>query len=167
MVFILGTIAAIAAPRFGNAANSYRLESAMKKIELDVEYALRMARAQSKSIEISFDPDTDSYELVGVKDPLDTKLDFVVRLGEPPYRVRLADVRFGGGSPSTLTISGHGTMVNKGIVRIELGPSARLIGFSGGAGSPVGQSIPTAAVPTKEEQDDISSVVPADFLEGG
>lgn len=162
VVFVLGTIAAIAAPRFGYASSSYRLESAVKKIETDLDFALRTARARSTTIEFSFDPDTDRYTLVGVRDPQNPKIDLSVDLSELPYGVDISDVRFSGADSKVLVITGHGTFVNQGVVRIGLGSNARLIAL-GGSGSIEARRIKSIPVPPARDAPSIDLVTPHDF----
>lgn len=162
VIVVLGTIAAIAAPRFGHAANSYRLESAVQKLEADLRYATQMARAQSRTITVHFDPDSDSYRIIGVKDAFGGANDYSVDLSQPPYQIDLADVRFSDGTPSALRINGHGSLINKGVVRLELGPNARLIGIDWT--SPAEQEVKVVVVDPKSETDSITLVVPDGFL---
>lgn len=162
VIVILGTIAAIAAPRFGHAANSYRLESAVQKIEADLRYATQMARTQSRTVTIQFSPTNDSYRIIGVEDILGAPTDHIVDLSQPPFRLHISDVRFSDGTPNQLRINGHGTLLNKGVIRIELGPYARLIGIDWT--SPSEQDVKVVAVEPKSEIGNIESVVPGGFL---
>lgn len=165
VVFVLGTIAAIAAPRFGYASSSYRLEAAIKKIENDLGYAVRSARAKSTTVELAFDPDTDRYTLVGVADPQNPKIDLTIDLRAMPYGVDLSDVRFSGTDSKVLVINGHGTIVNKGVVRIGLGSNARLIALGGNAVLR-GESIESVPVPPAKEVPSITLVTPDGFGSG-
>ncbi|MFG0292995.1 MAG: GspH/FimT family pseudopilin [Phycisphaerales bacterium JB065] len=162
VIVVLGTIAAIAAPRFGHAANSYRLEAAVQKLEADLRYATQMARTQSRTVTVQFDPGNDSYRILGVEDAFGGATDYIVDLSQPPYQVDLADVRFSGGTISALRINGHGSLINKGVVRIELGPTARLIGIDWT--SPAEQEVKVEVVDPKTKTDGITLVVPDGFL---
>jgi type II secretion system protein H len=163
VIFVLGTVAAIAAPRFGHAANSYRLEAAVQKLEADLRYAAQMARAQSREVSVIFDPDTDSYRIVGVRDALGAPTDHIVDLSEPPYRVSMSGVKFGTTS-RVLRINGHGSLLNTGVIRIELGTSARLIGVDWQ--SPAEQDLRVEPVLPRKEVPNIDLVTPGGFLRG-
>jgi len=165
VVFVLGTIAAIAAPRFGHASSSYRLEAAVKKLETDLGFAVRSARAQSTTVEFVFDPDNDRYTLVGVADPHNPKGDLTIDLSAMPYGVDLSDVRFSGPDSKVLVINGHGTIVNQGVVRIGLGSNARLIAL--GSNTVLrSDSIESVPVPSAEEVPSITLVTPDGFGTG-
>lgn len=164
VMLILGVIAAIAAPRFGHASTTFRLEAAINKIEADLKYAAHMARAQSRTVEVTFDPDTDSYTITGVESPLNGEANYTVNLAEPPYEVQIADVRFGGGTSSTFRIDGHGTPINTGVIRIELGPNARLIGVEWS--TPSDAEVKAEPVEPSKDILDIDLVIPSDFIKG-
>jgi len=165
VVLVLGTIAAIAAPRFGNASSSYRLDAAIKKIEHDLNFALRSARATSSTVEILFDPENDRYTLVGVEDPK-SKSDITIDLSATPYRVDLSDVRFKGTDPTVLTINGHGAIVNTGVVRIGLGPNARLIHLGGGSAAVQSGGLTWISVPPRDDAPSIGAITPSGFGDG-
>jgi len=165
VVLVLGTLAAIAAPRFGHASSSYRLDAAIKKLEHDLDFARRSARATSSTIEIVFDPGNDRYTLVGVEDPK-SKSDIAVDLSATPYRVDLSDVRFKGGDPNVLTINGHGMIVNSGVVRIGLGPNARLIHLGGDAAALKSGGLTWISVPPRDDAPSIDAITPDGFGDG-
>jgi len=166
VVMVLGVIAAIAAPRFGHAASSHRVDAAQKKIQLDLEYASQVARARSEAVVIEFDLDTDSYTLVGIKDPLNPGRDYTVFLNEAPYSSRITDVRFSGTSVTSLTLNGHGVVDTEGVIRIESGLNARLIGFGATQTIPFTQGIMTVPVESKEKKPNLDEIIPGGFPKG-
>ncbi|XHC25877.1 MAG: prepilin-type N-terminal cleavage/methylation domain-containing protein [Phycisphaerales bacterium] len=164
VMLILGVIAAIAAPRFGHASTTFRLEAAINKIEADLKYAAQMARAQSRTVKVTFDPDTDSYTITGVDGPLDGVANYTVNLAEPPYEVQIADVRFTLGTSSTFRIDGHGAPINTGVIRIELGPNARLIGVEWSI--PSDAKVKAEPIEPSEDVFDIETIIPDGFIKG-
>jgi type II secretory pathway pseudopilin PulG len=164
VMLVLGVIAAIAAPRFGHASSTFRLDAAIQKIESDLRYAAQMARSQSRTVAVTFDPATDSYTVSGVDSPLDGTGNYRVDLSQPPYEVDIADVRFSGGLASMFRIDGHGSPLNAGVIRIELGPNARLIGVEWTL--PSDAKVKAQAVEPSKDVLDLELVVPDGYIKG-
>lgn len=166
VIMVIGVIAAIAAPRFGHASHNYRLEAAMQKLELDLEYASQIARTHSRSIEIEFDVANNLYRIVSIKDPLHPSRDFVVNLGKPPYSIRIADAQFSGAKSNVLVVSGHGVVMTDGVIRLEIGENARLVGFGLTQTIPFTQGIVTEPVAPKSKAPNLDLVIPSGFPKG-
>jgi hypothetical protein len=115
---------------------------------------------------IEFDLDTDSYTLVGIKDPLNPGRDYTVFLNEAPYSSRITDVRFSGTSVTSLTLNGHGVVDTEGVIRIESGLNARLIGFGATQTIPFTQGIMTVPVESKEKKPNLDEIIPGGFPKG-
>ena len=164
VILVLGTIAAVAAPRFGYASTTFRLDAAIKKIEADLQYATQMARSRSQAVVVEFDPDTDSYTITGVNSPLDGTANYTVNLAEAPFEIDLTDVRFNGGTPTSFRIDGHGASINAGAIRIALGPNARLLGVQWS--TPAEAKVKAEPVEPIEKVADIDLVIPTDFVKG-
>lgn len=164
VMLVLGVIAAIAAPRFGYASATFRLEAAIQKIEADLQYASQMARSQSRTVAVVFNPANDSYRISGVDSPLGGTGDYTVDLSQPPYEVDIADVRFSGGLANMFRIDGHGAPLNAGVIRVEVGPNARLIGVEWTV--PSDAKLKAQVIAPSKEIGDLELVIPDGFIKG-
>ena len=122
---IVVILAGIAMPRFSSADQRHRADAAAQRIAADLHYAGRTARARAASVGVSFSLETDTY--TAAVRALDAGPDepYVVHLDRPPYRVRLVDVDFAGGT--TVTFDGYGRPTESGQVTVEVGQNQRRI----------------------------------------
>ena len=63
VVAILGVVAAIAAPRYGNAIQNYRANAAAQRLRADLEYARARAKSTSSSRTVTVSPGSCSGSL--------------------------------------------------------------------------------------------------------
>lgn len=101
---IMGTIAAIAAPRFVEAETRWRVTGAARRIAADLERARAIAIATSADVKVVFN--ATGYEVDSASDLIDADTFGRVELRARPYLARIRTVDFGG--ESTLTINGAG-----------------------------------------------------------
>lgn len=132
---IISVIAAIAVPRYGNAASRYAAEAAAKRIAADLDQARELAKAASASYTVNFQTATASYDFepIGVlsTDPAAQ----VVRLDREPYVVNIASVSFGG--DATVVFNGYGVPDSGGTVQIKRGTREYLVTLSATTGKSV------------------------------
>lgn len=116
---IVSTLAAIAAPRYGNALAHYRAESGARRIAADLDLARATARKKSASITVSFDAANDSYEMFGVQN-IDHPADNAgVVLSAPPYSCDLVSAAFG--VDQDIVFDGYGDPDTGGTVIVSCG----------------------------------------------
>ncbi|MGD8453716.1 MAG: prepilin-type N-terminal cleavage/methylation domain-containing protein [Phycisphaerae bacterium] len=130
---ILAIVAAIAVPRFANAATRQRVEVAAARVLHDLELAQRHARLTSAAVTVTFTAATDSYALNELDDLDHPGQVYTVKLGESPYEVSLHNVTFGGST--TLTFDGYGVPSSDGTLMLGAGPYRATISFTDGVGT--------------------------------
>ena len=120
VIVIVSVLAAIALPRMSQAAARQRLQAAADRVVADFALAQDRARAASQSVTISFDVDTNSYQLDAVGGQAIT-----VQLGEEPYGVKLSLAEFGSGTDAVF--NGFGVPQNTGKVTLSTDSGAETI----------------------------------------
>ncbi|MCB9836201.1 MAG: type II secretion system protein [Phycisphaera sp.] len=133
VIVIMAIMAVVAIPRFASASNRYRVDAAVQQILADVNMTAAVANRASTSRTISFDPDNDSYTLVGQASPSDPAQDWVIDLSVEPFGVNLARVTFG--ADDDLPISGYGLLQESGELTVTAGRTARRLIFTQGSTS--------------------------------
>ena len=116
---IIGTLAAIAAPRYANSLARYRAESAARRVAADLALARREAAASSSSRTVTFDTGTHSYSIPNVRELDGPGSTYGVTLLDPPYRSELFFVDLGG--DPAVTFDGYGAPDSGGTVIVQHG----------------------------------------------
>ncbi|MDP7637622.1 MAG: GspH/FimT family protein [Phycisphaerae bacterium] len=93
---IMAIVAAIAAPRYGNAVARYQAEVAARRIVADLSFARDRARASGANQVVIFSPDMNEYQIPGVVDLKDSSPNYTVRLSGDPYNAQLVSADFEG-----------------------------------------------------------------------
>lgn len=132
VIMIVGIMAAVALPRFGETLGRNRVELAANRVEHDLELAQRTARRASSTQRVTFDTVTDSYTLPNV-DHLDhAGEDYAVTLADVPYEVDLISVDFDGNS--YVDFDGFGVPTSGGTVVLAAGGYKVAITLESGTG---------------------------------
>lgn len=116
---IIGSLAAIAVPRFTDSVLHYRVEAAARRIAIDLNYARRHARYANASQTVTFDVVSDSYELLGVQDLDRPTQSYVVTLSKNPHEAKILSADFGGSQDVIFDI--YGIPDNGGQVLVAVG----------------------------------------------
>ncbi len=144
VLFIMGTIAAIAMPRLSQSLARQRADGAANRIVSDLAYARALARTSSSSVSVTFDPSRNRYAIPG-PDPLrNTGSPYVVDLSQDPYRATLlggAAASVGAATPITgsatgtfsITFDGYGEASTTGWVVINSGGWSREVSLDSSA----------------------------------
>ncbi|MEM7756242.1 MAG: prepilin-type N-terminal cleavage/methylation domain-containing protein [Planctomycetota bacterium] len=117
---ILGVVAAIAVPKLSSAAAGQRAEMAALRLSTDLAMVQEMARAQSRSITVTFDAAARSYAIKG-----DTTS--VVSLAREPYGVSAFQASFGDSGVTELTADGYGRWTAAGEAKVYAGDRMVLV----------------------------------------
>jgi type II secretory pathway pseudopilin PulG len=127
VLMIMGIVAATAAPTFHRSLQYHRLESAARRVKLDLEQARYMARMMSEEQSLTFSSLTSpSYTLSsGTRGLKSTGQTYIVDLTDAPYE--LASVRIDFGGPAEITFDGFGTASVGGTIELELGEESRIV----------------------------------------
>ena len=94
VLLILAIAAAAATPRLSGAIHSYRLQSATKRVLLDLELARSHARTSGRDITVRFDSEHDRYTISDIRSLDQPDQSYAVDLGATPYLCRIVHARF-------------------------------------------------------------------------
>lgn len=119
VIGVLGIVASIAVPRFGNLIARRHIDAAATRIATDLALAQREAKFSSTTQTVSFDVGTDSYTLVGMEDPDHPGLEYAVQLTEEPYNASIASADFGG--DFEVVFDGYGVPDSDGTLVVAVG----------------------------------------------
>jgi prepilin-type N-terminal cleavage/methylation domain-containing protein len=95
---IIGTMSAIAIPRYQRALARYRADGAGRRLAADLALARNLARTTSGTQTLTFDVASSSYQLPGYHGLGAGSRDYGVSLGEDPYRASIMAVNLSGAS---------------------------------------------------------------------
>ncbi len=86
VVAVVGILAAVAAPRFSQAADRYRAQSALQRLDSDLQLAMTTARARGQTILFNLDSETSSYSFKNLPNPHTGEGNTTINLGAQPFR---------------------------------------------------------------------------------
>lgn len=116
VVVVLAIIGGIAIPRFHNAMQRQRVESAALRLISDLDLARRQARTSNSAVSVFFDNLGPRYTLVGVQHLDRAGAPYLVDVGKAPYEVAMTYSAKNGGS--VLVFDGYGQPSTE--LRVEL-----------------------------------------------
>ena len=127
---IMAMFSAMAVPRFANFFAHQRVESAVRRIEIDLALARRQAKLTGARRTVAFYIAKDLYTLPGISDPNHPSLTtYVVKLSQAPYEVKIVSADFGG--TPVAAFDGYGAPLHRGTVVIEVGAFQKTIQLQG------------------------------------
>ncbi len=129
---IVAVLAAIAAPRYGQASSRYRLDLASRRVVADLELAQSCAKAASSPRSVVFIAGTDQYRLSGVPAPDGMVGDYTVSLAAEPYKTDISAVDFN--DTHQVVFSGWGLPDSGGAVTLIAGSQHKTIHVDGETG---------------------------------
>lgn len=116
---VCAILAAVAGPKYLNAYNKSRVNSAAQRIKADVEYTRQRAVALSQSHTVQFNTTLEQYSLLGVTDTDHSARSYIVALGAVPYQVNVTTAVFGAGADLVYDL--HGIPTSGGVVTVQSG----------------------------------------------
>ncbi len=125
VVAIIGTLSAIAIPRYAEADARYRAESAARRIVADLGLAQAKAYTTGETVTVSFNVAGDMLTVPGMSALEKSSLDYTVRFAEAPYRAHLLLVDFDG--TPVVRFDGFGTPNRSGFVVLQVGKVLKTI----------------------------------------
>jgi len=129
---IMGIVAAIAAPRYGQATARYRTDVAARRIAKDLALASRCARNAGASRTLAFDSSGGEYTISGLAGLEKSAQSYRVDLSAEPYCTHVDSVDFGG--DGKVTFNGYGVADSSGQVVLKSGDITRTITFDAASG---------------------------------
>jgi prepilin-type N-terminal cleavage/methylation domain-containing protein len=128
LVCVIATIAVVSAivlPHWAAAMQDQQLNLAVRRITADLALAQSRANYGSASVTVAFNPNANSYQIVGLPDPDRPAQTYTVNLGADPYRVTLSSANFAGST--NLAFDGYGTPLAGGTLVLSLGGATRTL----------------------------------------
>ncbi len=129
VVFIMGIIVAIAAPRFADAESGRKLSSAKKTLESDIQTIKLRARATGKDHVIVFYPDDEMYVVFEGLDIDRDKIAFARILTDEPIGVELSRTNIGG--DQNIVVNAYGELEEDFSVGLLQNGTEVVVSFTG------------------------------------
>jgi Tfp pilus assembly protein FimT len=125
VLLIMGILAATATPSFFRSLRHHRLESAARRVKLDLEQARHAARVKSQTESITFTGAT-AYTLSSGTPGMDTATEiYSVDLSRSPYELDTVTLNLGG--PTAISFDGYGTASVGGTIVLAAGDETRTV----------------------------------------
>jgi prepilin-type N-terminal cleavage/methylation domain-containing protein len=112
VILIMSIFSAVAAPKFLDSLLFHHVESAVRRVKADIDYARQRARLTSTTQTVTFTGST--YTVSGMKSLDLNSSTYTVNLTRTPYSLDSATANFGGSQ--VLTFDGYGTPTSGGTV---------------------------------------------------
>jgi type II secretion system protein H len=125
VTLIMGILAAAATPSFYRSLRFNRLESASRRVKLDLEQSRHAARMKSQTQSMTFTGGTTYAISSGVTELDSNSQPYTVDLAQSPYEMDSVTVAFGG--PTVVSFDGYGTASVSGTIVLQLGSNTRTI----------------------------------------
>jgi prepilin-type N-terminal cleavage/methylation domain-containing protein len=108
VIVAIAIVSAIAVPRYAGAVNRYRVEMAAKRVAADLALTRNTARTSGLGQTIEFGTPANGYSMPGLAAADGRTGDYVVKLGDEPYRVSLGTVTIGSAGATLLQFTRYG-----------------------------------------------------------
>jgi len=125
VLLIMGIVAAAATPSFYLSLRHHALETAARRVKLDLEQARHAARMKSQSQSLSFTNATTYALSSGVVSLKNSGQTYTVDLSKAPYELSGVTVNLGG--PTAVSFDGYGNASVGGTIVLALGNQTRTV----------------------------------------
>jgi type II secretion system protein H len=132
VLLIMGIIAATATPSFYRSLRYHALESAARRVKLDLEQVCHSARVNSQTQSLTFTNATTYSLSSGVESLKSPGQAYTVDLASTPYELDGATVNFGG--PTAVSFDGYGNASVGGTIVLALGDETRTVTLNSTSG---------------------------------
>jgi type II secretory pathway pseudopilin PulG len=131
VLLIMGIVAAAAAPTFYRSLLHHQLESAARRVKIDLEQLQHTARVKSRGQSVTFDGAayTLSTDVVDLDHPGAV---YSVDLAASPYELESVSIDFGGGA--TIAFDGYGAAQQDAAIVLGLGGQTRTVTLESSTG---------------------------------
>ncbi|MEM7455363.1 MAG: GspH/FimT family pseudopilin [Planctomycetota bacterium] len=129
VVLITGILAAIAVPRYIDVLSRHSVDSAARRVTLDLKNARSLATRTSTAVPVTFSQTRSAYSITGMPGEADPTANYSVQLSVVPYRSTITAISFSDGGNS-VTFNGFGIPDVNGTIKIECGGYEKLIGVN-------------------------------------
>lgn len=125
VLLVMGIVAAAATPSFYTSLRHHELETAARRLALDLEQARHAARVKSQTQSLNFTNATSYTLSSGVVDMDSAGQTYSVDLAGTPYELDNVAVNLGG--PTTISFDGYGNVSVGGTIVLALGDQTRTV----------------------------------------
>ena len=125
VLLVMGIVAAVATPSFFASLQYHEIETAARRVVLDLEQARHSARVRSQTQSLTFTNATTYTLSSGVTSLKGSSQTYSVDLSQPPYDLDGVTVNLGG--PTAVSFDGYGNASVSGTIRLELGNQTRTV----------------------------------------
>lgn len=119
VLLVMGILAGVATPRFGQALVQTEIDAAARRLAADLRYARSEALRTSVPQAVEFLTTANSYSLPGVADPDHPSEEYAIDLPADAYGTEILDADFAGSGVVTFGV--HGFPSSAGSVTLVLG----------------------------------------------
>ena len=133
VMVIIGTVGAIALPRYGQAICHYRLSSALNRVVADIGATRSLAMATNQKQTITFNATANTYAITGMTSLDNKSPSYTVDLNVEPYKSDISLVSFGF-FQQTLSFDAYGTPDNAGSISLVCGGVTKWVSVDGNSG---------------------------------
>lgn len=125
VLVIMGVLAAVLAPRYGDAIARSRVDAAAERLAAELTLTGDRARAGGETWTVWMDPSTERIWRTPAAGFVLYNAEIGVDLGAEPYRTNLSSVNFGGFS--RLEFDAFGRPASDGVVTLRHGQTQRIV----------------------------------------
>ena len=119
VIAILGIVAGIAVPRFGNFVAHRHIDAAATRIATDLAFARQRAKFSGTQHKVMFQIPQNRYQFTEMDDPDHPGRPYVVPLAEEPYNATIISADFGG--DVEVVFDGYGVPDSGGTLVLAVG----------------------------------------------
>ncbi len=132
MLLIMGIIAATATPSFYVSLQHHEIETASRRLVLDLELARHTARVKSQTQSLTFTGPT-AYQLsAGIQSLKGASQSYTIDLSKTPYDLHSLTLNLGGAT--AVSFDGYGNTTTGGTIVLALGGQTRTISLNNSNG---------------------------------
>jgi prepilin-type N-terminal cleavage/methylation domain-containing protein len=125
VLLVMGIVAAAATPSFFSSLQYHEIETAARRVVLDLEQARHSARVRSQTQSVTFTNATTYTLSSGVTSLKSSSGTYSVDLSQPPYDLDGVTLNLGG--PSSVSFDGFGNASVSGTIVLQLGDQTRTV----------------------------------------
>jgi Tfp pilus assembly protein FimT len=132
VLLVMGIVAAVATPSFYSSLQYHEIETAARRMVLDLEHVRHAARIKSQPQTLTFTNNTTYTLSPGIANLDGSGEAYSVDLSEAPYS--LEDVTLNLGGATEISFDGYGNASVGGTIVLELGNQTRTVSLNNSNG---------------------------------
>jgi Tfp pilus assembly protein FimT len=133
VLLVMGIVAATAAPSFYVSLQHHELETAARRVVMDLEQVRHTARVTSQTQTLTFTTATNYSLSAGIVSLESSGEIYAVNLAGPPYELDSVTLNLGGAT--TVSFDGYGNTATSGTIVLARGNRTRTVTLDGVSGA--------------------------------